>query len=137
MEDQVGFLLRLATQRHASIFASRMLGNLTTTQFAALTKLHDVKICSQNELGRLTAMDAPTIKGVVERLFAKGLLTFTVDPHDKRRRSISLSGKGRNVVEKALSVAANISNETLRPISAHQQTDFLRMLRSIGSKNST
>lgn len=134
MENQVGHLLRLANQRHTSIFASKIPENLTTTQFAALTKLHDVKSCSQNELGRLAAMDAPTIKGVVERLFAKGLIKITLDPNDKRRRSISLSGDGRVLVDKAFPIGAQISKETLRPISAREQADFLRMLRLIAGR---
>ena len=36
LDDQVGFLLRVAMQRHTSIFMSRIVKGLTQTQFAAL-----------------------------------------------------------------------------------------------------
>ena len=70
---------------------SNMIGDLTTTQFAALAKLHAMEKCSQNQLGRLTSMDAPTIKGVVDRLSVRGLVEIVTDPEDRRRRSISAS----------------------------------------------
>ena len=47
MEDQVGFLMRVAMQRHTSMFMLRMVHDLTQTQFAALAKLVEVGTCSQ------------------------------------------------------------------------------------------
>src|SRR5579871_5825769 len=68
LENQAGFILRQVNQRHSGIF-SRLMGNdLTPTQWAALAKLKEIGPCSQNLLGRLTAMDAATIKGVIDRL---------------------------------------------------------------------
>src|ERR1700722_10722267 len=72
LDEQVGFALRQAQQRHTTIFAAKMIEDLTPTQWAALAKLREVGDCSQNHLGRLTAMDAATIKGVVDRLTARG-----------------------------------------------------------------
>ncbi|MBN9603980.1 MAG: winged helix-turn-helix transcriptional regulator [Afipia felis] len=132
MEDQAGFLMRLASQRHASIFGARMVGRLTPTQFAALIKLYNVQQCSQNQLGRLTAMDAPTIKGVIDRLSKRGLVEIVIDENDRRRRSISLSRQGRDLIEKALPVAAQITKLTLAPLPPREQSEFLRMLKAVG-----
>src|SRR3972149_5970130 len=63
LDEQVGFLLRVAMQRHTAIFTARMIEALTQTQFAALAKLYEVGPCSQNHLGRLIYLDAATIKG--------------------------------------------------------------------------
>lgn len=73
LDEQIGFLLRVAMQRHTSIFTGRMVEGLTQTQFAALAKLYEVGPCSQNQLGRLIYLDAATIKGVVDRLGRAGL----------------------------------------------------------------
>ena len=67
------------------------LNGLTPTQFSALVKLLEVGECSQNELGRKTAMDVATIKGVVDRLRQRDLVVVRPDPADKRRSLISLS----------------------------------------------
>ena len=50
----------------------RVIPEVTTTQFAALAKLAEQGPLSQNQLGRATAMDAATIKGVVGRLVRGG-----------------------------------------------------------------
>ena len=70
LDEQVGFLLRVAMQRHSTIFTSEITGNLTAPQFSALVKLLQEGPLSQNHLGRLIYLDVATIKGVVERLRA-------------------------------------------------------------------
>ena len=73
LQDQIGFVLRKAHQRHVAIFAAHI-ADLTPPQFAALAKLRDVGETSQNQLGQLIAMDAATVKGVIDRLKARGWL---------------------------------------------------------------
>lgn len=131
LEDQVGFHLRRAGQRHAAIFAARMVDDLTPTQWAALVKLAELGALSQNLLGRETAMDAATIKGVVDRLLKRGLLTAVPDPGDGRRTLISLSPAGRAAVGKALGAAAAITAETLEPLSPAEQRTFLCLLKRL------
>jgi DNA-binding MarR family transcriptional regulator len=97
LDDKVGFLLRVALQRHTAIFTTRMIEGLTQTQFAALAKLHEVGPCSQNHLGRLIYLDAATIKSVVDRLGARGFITALNDPNDRRRRAVALTDRGRQV----------------------------------------
>jgi hypothetical protein len=87
LDDQVGFLLRVALQRHTAIFTTRMIEGLTQTQFAALAKLHEVGPCSQNHLGRLIYLDAATIKGVVDRLGARGGAHRPRPPGDRGRHA--------------------------------------------------
>src|SRR5215470_10321007 len=105
LAEQVGFLMRVAMQRHTAIFMSRMIAGLTQTQFAALAKLIETGPCSQNQLGRLIYLDAATTKGVVDRLAARRLITALADPHDRRRRAIALTRLGRSVAAAATRVA--------------------------------
>jgi len=51
LDQQVGFLLRQAQQRHTAIFARLMPDDVTPTQWATLAKLHEIGGCSQNLLG--------------------------------------------------------------------------------------
>jgi len=80
LDEQIGFILRQVWQRHATIFAREIGINLTSAQWAALAKLTETGPCSQNLLGRLTAMDVATIKGVIDRLTARGLTETSPDP---------------------------------------------------------
>ena len=104
-------------QRHTSIFMSHMVEGLTQTQFAALAKLFEAGPCSQNHLGRLIYLDAATIKGVVDRLLARGFVTTGHDPQDRRRRAVTLTPSGRRVTEAAIAVAAEITAQTLATLS--------------------
>jgi MarR family transcriptional regulator, lower aerobic nicotinate degradation pathway regulator len=118
LDDQVGFLLRVAMQRHTAIFMSRIIRGLTQTQFAALAKLREVGACSQNQLGRLIYLDAATTKGVVDRLEARGFVTARPDARDRRRRAIALTDKGRAAADAAVKVARQITRQTLVPLTA-------------------
>ncbi|MGB6349704.1 MAG: MarR family transcriptional regulator [Pseudolabrys sp.] len=132
LDEQAGFLMRAAMQRHTSIFTSRMIEGLTQTQFASLAKLHEVGPCSQNHLGRLIYLDAATIKGVVDRLHLRGLVTALSDPKDRRRRAVALTARGREVTEAAMLVAAEITAATLTPLTADEQRTIAKLLRKLG-----
>ncbi len=132
LDEQVGFLMRVAMQRHTAIFMSRIVEGLTQTQFAALAKLMEVGACSQNHLGRLIYLDGATIKGVVDRLRARRFVTTQSDPQDKRRRAIALTESGRRAAEAAVSIAAQITAETLAPLTQDEQRTVLRLLKKLG-----
>lgn len=128
LDDQVGYIMRLASQRHAGIFQSLAPANLTPTQFSTLMRLHEQGECSQNRLGRLASMDVATIKGVVDRLLRKGLVISKPDPHDKRRMLISLSEKGAAMIPSLQQTGHNITAETLKPLSSSEQRKLLQIL---------
>lgn len=132
LDDQVGFLIRVAMQRHTSIFMSCMIEALTQTQFAALAKLYEVGPCSQNHLGRLIYLDAATIKGVVDRLSVRGFVSALNDPNDRRRRAVALTERGRKVTEEAMKVAAEITALTLAPLTAEERHVVTRLLKKLG-----
>jgi len=128
LEDQIGFILRQVWQRHAAIFAKEIGINLTPTQWAALAKLTETGSCSQNQLGRLTAMDVATIKGVIDRLTARGLTETSHDPEDGRRLLVSLTRAGQQLAEKAAPNALAITKETLAPLDARERETLVTLL---------
>jgi DNA-binding MarR family transcriptional regulator len=131
LEDQAGFVLRQVQQRHTLIFANRMRHDLTPTQWAALAKLFEAGPCSQNLLGRLTAMDAATIKGVVDRLVRRKLAATCTDPANRRRRLVNLTAAGHELVRDLTPAAHQITEETLAPLTAGEQEIFLVLLKKL------
>lgn len=128
LEEQVGFILRQVNQRHTNLFVEMINDSLTTTQFSALAKLYEIKACSQNMLGRHTAMDAATIKGVIDRLKRKELVCLKADTTDRRRLLVTLTDKGKAVASEAIKAAINITKESLSPLSNSEQVTFLDLL---------
>ena len=131
LDDQIGFILRQVSQRHAMIFARDIGADLTPTQWAALSKLAETGPCSQNQLGRLTAMDVATIKGVIDRLTARGLTETSSDPEDGRRLRVSLTRAGQQLTEKVASNALAITRETLAPLDARERETLVALLSKL------
>lgn len=130
LAEQVGFNLRRANQRHVAIFASHVVG-LTPTQFAALARLFELGPLSQNRLGRLTAMDSATIKGVVERLGTKGYVASRADPTDQRLRLVELTSQGREAFTIAHDHALVARDETLAPLTLEEAQLFEALLAKL------
>ena len=131
LDEQIGFILRQVWQSHAAIFARDIGINLTPTQWAALAKLSESGPCSQNQLGRLTAMDVATIKGVIDRLTARGLTETSPDPEDGRRLLVSLTRAGQQLAEKAAPNALAISRETLAPLDSKERETLIALLSKL------
>ncbi len=131
LDEQVGFILRQVWQRHSAIFSRDIGTNLTPTQWAALSKLAETGPCSQNQLGRLTAMDVATIKGVIDRLSARGLTETSQDPEDGRRLLVSLTRAGHQLAEKVAPHALAITRETLAPLDARERETLMALLNKL------
>ncbi len=127
LNDQVGFLMRQANQRHLAIFA-RGIPDLTPMQFAACAKLHELGAVSQNDLGRQTAMDAATMNGVIDRLVKKDLVETEADPDDQRRLIVRLTAAGSERYRTSIEAAHGITAETLAPLTARERARFLALL---------
>lgn len=131
LDEQVGFILRQVWQRHSAIFSREIGTNLTPTQWAALSKLAETGPCSQNQLGRLTAMDVATIKGVIDRLTARGLTETSQDPEDGRRLLVSLTRAGQQLAEKLAPNALAITRETLAPLEPKERETLMALLNKL------
>ena len=128
LEDQIGHVLRKVSQRHTSIFSTVMPTELTPTRFAAMAKLWELGPLSQNELGRLTAMDIATIKGVVDRLRVRNLVESKRDPNDARRQLIKLTSKGEEVIKKAIPDALEVTKLTVDALTQAETKQLLELL---------
>jgi DNA-binding MarR family transcriptional regulator len=118
-------------QRHTAIFMAGMVEELTQQQFASLAKLYEVGRCSQNHLGRLIALDAATIKGVVDRLRARGFVKITTESSDKRRLYIELTERGLDTVRRAEAAGAKITADTLEPLTPAERRSVVSLLRKL------
>ena len=130
LERQVGFIMRRAVQRHIAIF-SALIPEMTPTQFAALAKLCELGQASQNELGRLTSMDVATIKGVVDRLRARDLISSEPLESDRRRLMLAPTRKGRALCRKYATQAAEVTRQTLAPLDADEQRQLMQLLERL------
>lgn len=133
LEDQVGFLLRKANQRHRALFSRLIRPRLAPTQFAALATLHRHGPLSQNRLGRIAAMDSATIFGVVSRLLDRGLVATERDAQDARLSIVSLTPEGERLIAALLPMARRVTAETLAPLDAGERRLLSQLLERIAA----
>jgi DNA-binding MarR family transcriptional regulator len=130
LERQIGFIMRRVMQRHIAIFSS-LIPEMTPTQFAALAKLCELGQTSQNELGRLTSMDVATIKGVVDRLRARGLVQAAPLIGDRRRLMLTPTEEGRTLYAALVANASEVTRQTLAPLGSQEQDRLIKLLERL------
>jgi DNA-binding MarR family transcriptional regulator len=130
LERQIGFIMRRVMQRHIAIFSS-LIPEMTPTQFAALAKLCELGQTSQNELGRLTSMDVATIKGVVDRLRARGLAQAAPLIGDRRRLMLTPTEEGRTLYAELVANASEVTRQTLAPLGSQEQDRLIKLLERL------
>jgi len=131
LEEQVGFLLRAASQRNTVLFAQMMVAGLTRVQFATMAKLYEIGHCSQNELGRLILLDRATIKGVVNRLRKRGFVRVRPDVDDRRQHVLGLTESGQKVVRRAIVVAPKITEQMLEHLNPAERKQIVALLHKL------
>ena len=130
LEEQIGFILRLAMQRHIGLFG-QYIDEVTRPQFSVLAQLCAVGEASQNELGRSIAMDAATIKGVVDRLRDRGLVSAEPLARDRRRLILRPTRAGHALFASLISRALEASAATLSPLDDAEKKELLRLLKKM------
>ena len=132
LDASTGHLLRRAVQRHQALFQDFGSGlALTAPQFAALTKLAELRRATQNRLGRLVAMDPATAQGVMKRLALRGLVRTEKDPMDRRTVVLAITPMGEALVERARAAGLRANQALVGGLGTAEQSQLLDLLRRI------
>ena len=130
--DQIGHLLRRAYQRHLAIFQRNACDpQLTSVQFVTLCAIRDNGPISLIELVKSTAIDQATIRGIVDRLKARGLINQTSDPQDRRKVINCLTDEGRKMLEDMVPCAKRISELTMGQLNPAERLAVTHVLRKM------
>lgn len=125
-------VVRRAHQRATLCFQQVMAGEeLSPTQFAALATILKLGEVSQNQLGRITAIDPSTISLVVRKLLKQGLITRGPSETDQRLAIITLTDEGTRYTLDRLERSIEVGRRLLAPLSAPEQITLLRLLDRI------
>ena len=86
---------------------------------------------TQTDLVKLTGIDRSTLAELVARMTAKGFLKRTRAKNDARANIVSLTAKGRTLLNKAEPVVKKADAAILDIIAASKRSAFLSILKSI------
>lgn len=134
--EQVGYLLRRAYQRHLAIFQAHACDpQLTSVQFSTLCALRDFGPQAQTALVKATGVDQATIRGIVDRLKARGLIALSKDGRDARKVIISITEAGRDLLARMIPCARLITELTMEGLNPAERMALLHTLRRIADSD--
>ena len=112
-------------KRHVEAIAAEF--DLTLSQLDAMKNLGEP--CSQRQLAECLHFDASNVTDIVDRLEARGLLTRTIDPSDRRVRRLVLTADGEAIRRKLFERA--VDEAPIRSLTPAEQAKLRDLLAKI------
>lgn len=103
---------------------------ITTRQMNLLATCMETSDCTPAELARLNGIEVSSVTRMVDRLVEKGFLTRTHSEEDRRQVNLSVTGKGAQLLDRALPLAAQNSRRIWHGITEKEKA----VLRGIVEK---
>ncbi|NHN87962.1 MarR family winged helix-turn-helix transcriptional regulator [Acetobacter conturbans] len=132
LEQQIGYLLRRAYQRHTSIFQKEISDeHLTSVQFAVMVTVQKLGSAPLVQISHETAIDHATLRDIVSRLKKRDLIKVIQDSADRRQKLVSITSAGKTLLEVAIPAARDITEETLSPLTPCERLAALEVLKKL------
>jgi DNA-binding MarR family transcriptional regulator len=124
-----GFLIRRLHQIHLALFAEECTGfDVTAVQFNVLQVIGERPGSDQSSIAEEVGVDRATLASVLSRLERAGFIKRIVSRLDRRQRLISLTARGRSIVEKMTEAVQRAHERTLAPLTPEDRASFLVLL---------
>ncbi len=131
------FIRRLQQEAVAKFMLHTQEQGITPVQFAALRAVKDQSGIDQRTLAECISFDTSTIGGVIDRLEARGLMTRSASPDDKRVRLLALTVEGDKLLRQVMPAVLRTQQDILAPLSAAEQKQFMKLVRKLVDESST
>jgi len=136
LDELPGHYIRRLNQIAVAIFLQETEAHgLTPVQYAALSKVGLTPGVDQRTLARSIGLDTSTTAGVIDRLEMRGLMQRTASPEDRRVRLLGLTDDGQKVLQAVEPDMLKAQQRILKPLSAVERDEFMRMLRKLVTAN--
>lgn len=103
---------------------------VTALQYTALSVLERTPAMSSSDLARASFVRAQSTSDLVAALTKRGLIQRSVDPDNRRRLLISLTGEGYAFLERYDPLVATLEDEMLQDLRGDERELFRRFLLS-------
>ena len=125
MRNSVGYLMRICTNRvlpqMEALFQDQ---ELTFSQWTSLVALHDGRINTPGDLAHNICHDGGSLTRLIDQMVERGLVTRSRNETDRRVVTLSLTPRGRSLVEALAPKVMNYWNELLSGFT-HAEVDTL------------
>jgi DNA-binding MarR family transcriptional regulator len=119
-------LWRASHERTATVLESV---DMTPALFGVLNFLGARKGAIQQEIGAAMGIDPSTMVSLIDELEREGLAKRRPRPSDRRAHEVSITSKGRRLLERSRKMALEAENEVLRGLTNTERRQLLKLLR--------
>ena len=132
LHAQPGHSLRRLQQIAVAVFMQETAAHgVTPVQYAVLHTLAEQPGVDQRTLAARVSFDTSTIAGVLDRLEARGLLTRSFSPEDRRVRLLHLTSEGEAQLAQLTPQMLQAQQRMLEPLSAAERKTFMALVRRV------
>lgn len=108
--------------------------NLTKAQFAVLEALYHLGSLNQRDLAGKILCTPGNLTGIIRNLLGLGLIQRTPRSDDKRYLEVSVSDKGRKLVERVMPEHVRRIVRNFKYLSSNEQDELHYLLKKLGKK---
>ncbi|GJD50780.1 Transcriptional regulator SlyA [Methylobacterium crusticola] len=139
LSDRPGFLARRLYQIHVSLFSERCAAfRVTPLQYSLISELMVRGEADQTTLAHAVALDRTTTTGALRRLEARGFVTRTTSPVDRRSQQCCLTEQGRAIHDAMADAVRQAHEDTVAALSPAERTVFMTLMKKIsGARTET
>ena len=104
---------------------------LSISQMGALFRLYHGGFCGVSDLGDHLGVTNAAASQMVERMVQHGLLARVEDPEDRRGKKISLTLKGRELVEESIEARRRWIEQLTHTLTVDEQEAIITALKTL------
>jgi DNA-binding MarR family transcriptional regulator len=120
---------RLWRASHTRVAARLESVGLTPALFGLLNVLGAREGAIQQELGTAMGIDPSTMVSLIDELEAASLAKRRPHPRDRRAREVTITAKGRRLLETGRGMAREVEDEVLGGLASDERRKLLELLR--------
>lgn len=105
--------------------------SLRPVEYSILLLLHTNHGASQRQLAQALGVAAPNMTGILRRLQERGLIERVRAEEDRRMQSITLSAKGRKLLQRARDAGRDMDTAWLARLSPGEQALLMELLAKL------
>ena len=120
---------RLWRASHTRIAEALESIDLTPALFGILNFLGAREGAIQLEIASAMGIDPSALVSLIDELEGAGLAKRRPHPSDRRAREVTLTPKGRRLLERGREMALQVEDEVLQGLTATERRDLLSLLR--------
>jgi len=105
--------------------------DLNVPRYIVLGMVNRFEPCSMTHLAEYSAVDRTTLTRMIDQLVRSGLVERATPPSDRRQVLLSLTDRGRKILERSRQIVDQLNSELVRTLSDSERRAIARGFRQI------